>query len=63
MTNNGQHKTVGELCEALERLAEERDRYLATIDEAEFGIKECARVTMQDHQRWQTTVRQLVSVS
>jgi hypothetical protein len=43
MTKNSKTKTVAELRATLERLGEERDRYLATNAEAETGIKECAR--------------------
>jgi hypothetical protein len=44
MTTNGKwKKTVAELREALERLNEEWAGYLATIADAEAGIKDCAR--------------------
>jgi hypothetical protein len=48
MTNgNGKPKTVAELREALERLAEERDRFVAQLDEAEVGVKETTRAVFE----------------
>jgi hypothetical protein len=47
MTTNSKHKTVAELREALAGLEEERAGYLATLEEAESGIKQCARLIFE----------------
>jgi hypothetical protein len=47
MTKKGQPKTVAEVRDALARLEEERAGYLATLEEAEFGIKQSARLIFE----------------